>query len=449
MAEQLQREYSLAVVKVHLTDTPERPAVMIDLVLNIEGEQHVTASQEFSLIDFGVDSKTSSEPHLRVPEEASSWIAAWTQDQLEPDDPIWLHLKKPYGLLGAVPWERDIQTEVQRPFLRLPDRLPEPVRPGSSFHLALLATGPAPEGVSTASQMGPKVARALAAGIGERLRLHVFADREAHDMLSQELAGLAVGDLVVYQPDEMEPAHSDRPVPVVGNEWLRWIHRAMMGRALDAVHFVTHGHALGEEGGILTTHSPTSEDRFLPVTIQAGELQAFLVRVGAAIAGFSRPYDNYSDYGLRRIVDDIGSTRAGPVLLHDSFSDPEMERLGEAYEFLTSTDPAVPPADPSVTLFAQPRQVAAVDDLYAIQPSRFEEYEWSSAVQQSLEADDTPSWISAATRYVQDSEAELIRFEQLKETRIPTDSEEAYYAGVEAALNKIRNVVDSHVEPKK
>ena len=280
-------------------------------------------------------------------------------------------------------------------------------------------------------------------GIGERLRLHVFADPEAQGTLSSELSDLPIGDLVVYPPAPDEPSTSKR-APVVSNEWLRWIHRSMGGRALDAVHFVTHGYALGDEGGILTTHSPMSVDRMYPVAIQSGELQAFLTQVGALIASFTRPFDNYSDYGLRRLVDDIGSTRAGPVLLHEEQTDPEMVGLSTAYEFLTSPTPALPPANPAVTLFVQPRQVAAGDVTHEPQPSRFETQQWSAAVEDSFAADDTPAWISAATRYVQDGEAELIRFESSKQTRIPTKSEEAYYAGVEAALNKIRTVIDTH-----
>lgn len=37
--------------------------------------------------------------------------------------PLWLHLVKPYGFLGAVDWESALVGELHRPLLRLPDFL--------------------------------------------------------------------------------------------------------------------------------------------------------------------------------------------------------------------------------------------------------------------------------------------------------------------------------------
>ena len=446
MAEALQREFSLPVVKVRLVELAAAPAVQIELVVNVEGKQQIVSTQTQMLDEFGfTDSLGREDPQLRVPDTVVRWVSDWVEDQLTPDNVLWLHLVKPYGQLGAVPWERHIGPACQIPVLRLPDALPDEERASSTFQVALCATMPAPDGHSTAVQMVPPAARALAAAVGDRLRLHVFPDPDAHDALEHALSDLAQW-VTIYRP---EPDFDAAVEPTTGleNLWLRWMRQAMGARTFDAVHFITHGYALGTDGAILTTSTPTSIDRMHPQKVQAGELRSFLTYVGSLVAGFSAPLDNYSDYGLLKIVDELGALRAGPVLLHDARGDREMAVLGSAYGFLSAQEPARPPADSSLVLFAQPRQVAGVD-----QPARAvgdEERDLllrSDAVATHFSRDETPAWVGASERYIREYEADLIRFEQSKAQQAPTSGQAAYYAGVESALHKIRAVVNEHAE---
>lgn len=448
MAQELQRDFSLPVVQVHLGELSGRPAVDIRLVVNVDGHQEIVANQRHEMVDFGfVGTGGREPPDLGVPLQVSEWIADWVFEELDPNEVLWLHLVKPYGRFGAVPWERDVQPLIHIPFLRLPDRLPERVRASSTFDVALCATAPAEEGPSTAALMGPDVASALADGIGDRLRLHVFADLEAHGLLQAELADLPIREIHVHEPDPDIDAADTAPPGLRGqNTWLRWIRRAMKGRTLDAVHFITHGGALGYDGAILTTSSPTSTDRRYPQTVQSGELRTFLTQVGALNAGFTRPVDNYSDFGLRRVVDELGSLRPGPVVLHDPTLDPGMDILRGGYSFLSSPEPARPPAHPSLMLFAQPRQIADINLDEAPPTIVFEALASSSAVNEHFTRDDTPVWLSAAERYIDQHEADLIRFRQSQGDRSQTRSQVAYYEGVESALRKIRIVVDKHAE---
>jgi hypothetical protein len=219
------------------------------------------------------------------------------------------------------------------------------------------------------------------------------------------------------------------------------MRQAMGGRAFDAVHFITHGYALGTDGAMLTTSTPTSLDRMYPRNVQAGELRTFLTHVGANIAGFTTPFDNYSDYGLLKIVDELGALRAGPVLLHDAREDREMAVLGSAYAFLTGELVGRPPADPALVLFAQPRQVAGAED--AVE-GELDLVQRSEAVTTYLQGDETPSWIAASEQYIKECEADLIRFAESSAEQEPTSGQVAYYAGVESALHKIKEVVDKH-----
>ena len=82
----------------------------------------------------------------------------------------------------------------------------------------------------------------------------------------------------------------------------------MRNRPLDAVHFVLHGTKLGSDGAVLMPVSPASS-REVFGAVQSAELSSFLTQVGALVAGFTRPPDNSSDYGLRRLADDLGANR--------------------------------------------------------------------------------------------------------------------------------------------
>ncbi|MGD0456002.1 MAG: hypothetical protein ABSB69_20645, partial [Solirubrobacteraceae bacterium] len=286
MAELLQREYSLPILRVSLVQDGPTPVAGIELVVNEHGAQRVEAGMKCALdmLGFGERIDSDDEPHLSVPPNIGAWIAARAYELTE-DGPLWLHLKKPYGLLGAVPWERDVQPLLQIPLLRLPDVLPERPRSGSTFHVALCVPSALSAAPMLTSEMVPAVVRALANGVGDRLRLHVFADIESPRTLERDLLAAGAGETIVHRPER--DVSTDAPYGRHSQDaWLRWIRHEMDGQALDAVHFIAHGCALGTEGAILTT---SSTGRGGSQTLQAAELRTFLTQVGAPVAGFTAP----------------------------------------------------------------------------------------------------------------------------------------------------------------
>ena len=138
--------------------------------------------------------------------------------------------------------------------------------------------------------------------------------------------------------------------------------------------------------------------------------------------------------------------RAGPVLLHDPQTDPTMETLGQAYAFLSAPGLARPPADPSIMLYAQPHHVANLNLDHARGVPGDAGLKSSSAVKEHLSRDDTPRWLAAAERFIEEREADLIRFQQSREEYPPTPQQEAYFNGVQNALRKVRVVVNQHAE---
>lgn len=440
MAMRLQREHSLPVVAVRLEQEGYQPVARVDLLVNEDGEQVIHGSRTVTLDELGCDS--SREPAMQVPPDLVDFVGGWSHDVLAPDRALWLHLVKPYGSLGAVPWERDLVPAIGRPLLRLPDVLPAPSRSTSSFVVALVATAPAPEGAPPAPALVAPVADALVRGLGTRLHLHVFADEGTEDAVERALQPLGIARLEVHRArhDGRRTGDGD-----LRSAWLRWVRDAIEGRSLDAVHFLVHGTSLGTHGAVLTPLMP-SLDRANPVSLEASDLEAFLNRVGALVVGFTRLPDNWSDFGLRMLADDLGSRRAGPVVLHDPALDPGHEALAGCFAFLADTAPGRPPVSPGLQLYTQPRQVA--DDSTSQPPpgAGSADLAPSAAVQAHFDRDDTPAWLAAAQRYLEQQEAQVMRFESESRSRTPTAAEVAHFDGVAAAVRKARGVIDKHAE---
>lgn len=449
MAEALQREYSLPVLKVRLDQSSGEPTARLQLVVNEQGAQAVIEEQVESLAAFGfprVPEQKRIDPELFVPHAIVEMTASWIREELVPNaaggelGALWLHLVKPYGLLGAVPWERQLQPACGVPILRLPDVLPGSERPCTSFEVALCATAPGERGARSTAWMVPDIAEAIAHGVGPPLRLHVFADEDGAEGLERELEARLPGAAKVHAPPHDFHRTGRKTFE---SAWLQWIRDETRGGVVDAVHFIVHGYSLGTEGAIVTTRSPHAGDRDFPQAVQAAELRSFLTRVGVAAVGFTAPADNASPFGLLRLVDDLGSLRAGPVLLHDPTQAASPTVLADAYRLLSQDGPGRPPGDPSLVLFVQPQQIAGVRP-HDANPVVGYPLVRSEAVQEHFRRPDTPQWVAAAEQYIKENEADLIRYREATADHPPTRAQIAHYAGVESALHRIRDVVDKH-----
>lgn len=456
MAMRLQREHSLPVVAVRLQQSPSQDreaataTAQVDLLVNEDGSPTLHGSRTWLLDDFGCTT-TDWDPTLRVPPDLADWVRTWAGDVLDPGRPLWLHLVKPYGSLGAVPWERDLVPGLGRPLLRLPDVLPVASRSTTTFTVALVATAPAAEGGPPALALGGPVAAAIDAALGTRLQLHVFTDAGTEDAVESELANRGLRQFRVHRAMPRLGRYGSTKrwtsAPDLPSLWLRWIRDALAGSTVDAVHFLVHGNSLGSHGAILTPLQP-NRDRDLPVSVEAGELDAFLTQVGALVVGFTMVPMNWSEYGLRLVADELGSRRAGPVLLHDPNLDGGVEApldgLAEGYRFLASPYPGLPPVSPGLQLYVQPRQVA--QERMLTPPRGAGLAPPSAAVQSQFEKDETPAWLGAAQRYLEQQETLLLRFAQETESREPSRAETAHYAGIASAVQKAREVIDRHAE---
>jgi hypothetical protein len=455
MADILQLEFSLPVVRISLSHLGEDPAVRMQLVLNQEGRRRVLDDRVEPMTRFGFArdiERSVRAARLDVPPELAAWVGAWVRDDLiryaggATPPALWIHLVKPYGMLGGVPWERRLQPACGIPVLRLPDVMPRAERPVTTYDVALCATAPSEDAEESVVAMLPDVAGHIVRGVGPHVRLHVFADAAAVDLVRGTLTGLPTGDVVIHDVPEGLDRDSSRPTGGFDSPWLRWIRDAMAGRVLDAVHFIAHGCTLGTDGAMLTSLSPTDAGRTFPYAVQAAQLRAFLTAVGAVTAGFTAPPDNRSSYGLLRLVDDLGALRSGPVFLHEVTPTAQDDVLAGTYRLLSARERDEPPADPHLVLFVQPRRIEGLEpsaggDVGEIAPA-------TPAIEQHFERAETPVWVAASDQYIREREAELVRFRESAHEQEPTPAQIAYYAGVESAIKRIRGVLDKHAEAR-
>lgn len=449
MAELLQRSWSLPVLKVSLEASSAEPQVRFRLTTHADGEP--TVHDEWALTVAELLSGSTGKgrgPELILPQAFVDRIATWVGTVLGPEVELWLHLVKPYAFLGALDWEAQLQPALRVPLLRLPDVFPIPEVHRSHIDVAVCASGPAVKGPPPALSTLPLLARALS-DPSRSVRLHVFVDEQARGILADRIA---LPGLEVQLHDPREEAESIAEVwPGISNPWLRWMLSALGGQAIDVVHLIGHGYFTSDQGWLALADSPVG-DRTSASHVGATELATFLTLMGAAIAGFSNPPDNYSPTGLRSLVDDLGASRAGPVLLHSPALDPEGAQLMGAYGFLLGDPGRRPPLNPGLLFFCQPSRITGppmrgiepiepetpIDDLGVTGIVR-DYFSGSSETQQ-------PKWVAVTERFFDQNRAQLLRERTAGE---PSAGEllRPYSEGIEEALRDIRGIVERHADP--
>ncbi len=440
MAIHLKNKHELLALKVSLTRQRRETSVRMELEMNKGGVPSVLLDHTLSASEMGLPRNLEARqfPYFQLPPSLTDEIARLIGKlDLEPSHPLWLHLVSPYGYLGVVPWEQLLVPVLNRPLLRLPDFL-EPQRERKSvLDVALLCSVP----ISEPSFHPPTVVREMSASIlaaspRPQTTVHVFADKEYFDEISNGLA--SESRIVVHNPDEAERygiATTSATVPedaiAVTCPWLRWISAAMRGRSLDTVHFLCHGYLANEQPALSVAESPISNrDRWMAHVLSVREVVAFLNQTGAWSVAFSAPPNNYSESGLRLFADTFAQTRPGPVLYHDASADFTLDGLRAAYQFLYAPEPSEPPPRAPMFIYCQPAlvdtqrpvvrqmQSSRLESVLSQNADIFAEPDTSDAGRRKraasvargeAEVSDVPNWVAAAQRYVENAAFSLQR----------------------------------------
>lgn len=366
MAVYLKRKHHLLALKTSLGREGREWMVQLELETHAGPAPETLASFRLSTQALGLPRyfEAESSPVFTIPPEITAELSTQIKKlQLEPSHPLWLHLVKPYGYLGIVPWEDLLVPALQRPVLRLPDFL-EPARERrDTLDVAICCSVPLSEPSFSIPQVLGDVAAAILSGSPRlRTQIHVFPDLDSFEPLHATFANEP--RVSVHDPSEAArylQAQDANATPdaarTVTSPWLQWMRDAMQGKSLDTVHFVCHGYFSDERASLTVTECPaTSQNRRTARFLSVAETAAFLNQTGAWSLVCTAPPNNYSDAGLRYFVDTLAQVRPGPALFHDLKRDPGLMALRNAYGFLFALMPREAVAGP-IFMYCQPALV--------------------------------------------------------------------------------------------
>ena len=440
----LKRTFNLVALKVTLDTRGERAQVVFELEVTEEHEPRTVWKLAVPIGEIGLSENSGSErsdagvDRFRLPDSLASGVA----EQLANagyDGVVWLHLVKPYGMLGAVPWERLL--DIGRPLLRLPDALgTPPAEVSRTLDVIICASRPISEAAFNIPRhlgtMAERIARSVE---GRRVRVNVFTDLECTRALEDTIARQGLADkVVVWNPHESyESAQRNRrpgSAPVK-SPWLLWILEKMRGKSVDVVHFLCHGYLAQRSGALAFAESPTlNKDPLWSRFVGAGELGAFLMHLGAWSVAFSSPDHNYSEMGLRLLADEFAQVKPGPVLYHDCSHDPSMDQLGAAYRFLYSHDRLPPPPMPAVALCCQPALVAGAGAAVTADSAA------ANAAVEQAGLEELPAWVAAVHRFCEQKEFQVSSLSKSRERLSARAGEDVQ--GVTNGVDEIRQTLD-------
>lgn len=175
MAEAIITQWRLAVLRAQLDLRAREPRIATEMVAYPEGTARTMWSQSYSVREFGIPEE-GPPSQLVIPGELVQRIGTSLYQDLADETALWLRLAPPYGYLGAVPWEEILVPEINRPVLRVPDRLPVAADFGDTW-TAAIAVNAAP-GTQWAPPYLNSLLSALRDQVGGALEVHVFADAE-------------------------------------------------------------------------------------------------------------------------------------------------------------------------------------------------------------------------------------------------------------------------------
>ncbi len=431
MAMLLRERFDLVTLTVRLRTKIGDPKIVLRLETNGENGfvQHweaVLAPDALGL-DTAMDVHPIGRGRFAFPDET---VEALRQqlDDMEYNGPLWLHLVKSYGLLGALPWE-SMLSAIYRPVLRVPDALTRKLTAELETLNIVLCAGLQLKKTDTPI-LALMAIRMIAAVQDRSTCVHIFTDAEQTRRLQQIIPPDYKDRIKITAPATAQANTSDSKSRQGGNLWLQWIARVVAGTPIDVVHFVGRGYQRGNHASLNLMGAPVSRDdlRWRQL-IGADELSPFLMRIGAWSIAFSSFDEDGANFGLRALADEFSQVRPGPVLHHCIPDDPDAIQLGEVYHFLYSAHRGAVPMVPAVALCCQPALAAtsAPNDHFS-DTVRFEKFK-------QLGASAVSAALATAYRFTEAKEFEILR-QQAADQKFTNRSQEEL-EGVTSALGEI------------
>jgi len=403
MADILKQSYDLLDLKVSLETSGKTPVVFCELEATREGTTRRLNSWHFPPSAFNLPDGITPERSrqgtgtFRLPEGFGTQLSTQLQNVT---GPLWLHLVRPYGYLGLIPWERFLKDLYWLPILRLPEFVVDPpLETPRTLDVILWVSRPIADEAFDVMGAVQRILRDVPKFVPRRVRFHVFTDTLFQDPLKSQLAAEqpARGQVVIYSA---EGAPEEIP-------WFEWMLKSLKGRSIDLVHFVGHGYFSREWPALVVAESPLlNRAERQACFVGPAQLNKFLTQVGAWAFACSSPRENYSELGLRHLADTLAQLRPGAVVFHDLGHDSGAVDLLEAFRFLFSPPPQRPGIMPNVFLYCQPYQLGQKQVRPVSEGSAFHSVLSHATPQEVLDVfqneENVPSWLAAAQRYMEE-----------------------------------------------
>lgn len=467
MAVLIAQRWSLGVLRVTLDEAPEVPTVTCEVIIN-DGPQHeIRLRRQLPIWSFGVedtlDRDRARELHLSVPPELVADLAGWVRGGMDDRAVLWIHLVKPYGVLGAVPWEQ-MQASIGIPVLRLPDVLPDQAPPGGTVDIAVCAVALERKGELPLLEVASQIM--VAAGSLSDVRVHFFVDQQTAEELTDRL-GAETRWIPKWSVHRWDPAREadtstaprrHRREERAANRWLAWIQDAARGQSFDVLHFACHGYVTGrgDRGVLALPVSPEVADFQAASHVAATDVLDTARAVGAFAVGFSSLPGNYSTSGMRLVADAVGANRAGPVFMYDHLQG-EGPELEYAYQLILGRKLDFYPENASLLFYLQPDLVRLDKQRAREEPNYGVTFESTAAaevegafpsltpvVTRGAGAENPPPWASVLARFVDEKRSDLKALKAEQSAGTLDEERRAYLEGVEQALRHLDDVVTRH-----
>lgn len=446
MAELLRRANDLSVLRIRLHRSGGRaresalPIVAFEYQRGLDDPQDVGRA---SVSDIGLAKSLSGAErpdNFSLPQDVGRLIAGAAAG----DPTLWLEFPPPCGYLRLVPWEHLLAPMLDAAVLRLPYFALLPRAADRAFELAVVASAARAKLPFDAVNL---ISAFLDGVAGIDADVHVFCDADCYwGGVSRAFAQRPR----VHVHDPNRAAEFDLPRRTsriegrdeVRNPWLQWVMLELEGRALDGVHFITHGYYAQDRGAIALASSPLiNTDRQYARFVGAAELGAFLTATGAWSVGFTGPDYNFAPLGLRELADSLAQTRPLHVLHNEG-----EQGLRDAYELILAAGSRPAPRLPNGELWVHPHVVVRPEarvpggDAWLDDAGRT--LVLGSSTEEVLASGPTPSWIAAGTRAIEQIHGGLLG--PLAADQSPPLAS-ASGADIESALREAADLLDRYV----
>ena len=442
MAQKMMTEYDLPTLRVRLGgEGRERLTAVFEAV---RGRGPVQPITEVSTSLIGLSDRIRSagdvaESRFVLPHGLVDALVSALHGLAAADVPAyWLDLPCPRGYLPLVPWERLLSPALGRPLLRLPISGLRPNAPGTTVRVLLVAGQAVGVPTFDAAPLVADLVDAWTESVEREVLLDVFVDTESYPQVRNRLAGRPA--VTVHDP---RLALDVRRLAAEGRSeddeawaypWLEWASAALDGKAADVIHFLGQGHISVDRGALALPASPSAtgaerSGRF----VGSAQLRRALSRLGAWSLVLSGVPGNHCQPGLRDLADATAQTRTGVVVLHQMQADAPVAELRSTLAMVFGGAPP-PGALPGITCWTHPLFVAfPVEDVELCDRDGTSSL-ITGATQQALAHRDTPAWVAAGTRALENLQVEWT----------PTDGRPLDSYSV-AALEQISKMFDEHV----